>query len=105
MWTAWQDASQNEIFLGHAGEIDVYYEDHNYDAESSVPEPYIYLVCPPSRILIGEDGYNFDGYRIVEHRLERENSRHDVHVELDEMCEVMRLVVEHGYIKLEVKND
>jgi hypothetical protein len=98
-WNAWGDAAGGEMFVGQAGEIDVYFQDHT-DASSSVPEHCIYVVGPQERVT-GEGGgiHNFDGYQIVDGSLVLGGEVQDIHIELSEMCEIYRLCVERGYIE------
>jgi hypothetical protein len=96
-WSTWGE--DGEIFIGQAGEIDVYYQDHS-DEHSSGPERYIYVVGPQERMLENDEiAHNFDGYQIVDGNLVLGGGVQDIHIELAEMCEIYRLCVERGYIE------
>jgi len=99
-WKPHWSGMGDERFIGHAGELDVYYEYRELDP-TDLSYTQVYLVGPDSRIK-GNRGYNFDGYDIVDgSRIVPDESALDVHVELSEMCEVYRLAAGAGLIVLE----
>jgi hypothetical protein len=89
--------SGEEVFLGHVGPLDVYYEDHDEDHD----EDWIIVVGPEERMIRPRSaGFNFDIY-FVEDRsrlVPSPNSPPDIHVELAEMCEIYALAARLGYI-------
>jgi hypothetical protein len=99
-WTPRWNGDGGERFLGHAGELDVYYEFH----ASEEPEDawiQVYVVAPDSRMK-STRGYNFDAYDVIDGTtIVPSDSAIDVHVELAEMCEIYRLAAEVGAIELE----
>ena len=89
-----------EVFLGHAGDIDVWTELADKDAG----ERWIIVVGPKNRKLRPNIIHNFDVYpaenNVLSSRLLELDGK-DIHVELSEMCQVYALCVEHGYITTE----
>lgn len=79
----------DERFLGHAGEIDVYYEYNNDDEVDNV-----YIVGPAHRKLREETTYNFDPYAIEGGSILvlQDEGMKDIHIELSEMCEIYQLL-------------
>lgn len=89
--------TNNEEFLGYAGELDVWIEDRSRDESKDY---LVLLIAPQERLPNYPDRYyNFDGYEVTEDgRLESQEPT-DVHVELQEMCEVYRLCVARGILE------
>jgi hypothetical protein len=73
--------------VGYAGALDVYRD-----------AGFVRVVGPPERT--AGRAWNHDSYAVVGSNLELVEQS-DVHVEIDEMCEVYALCVKHGIIKLE----
>lgn len=95
----WGDQEESyEVLLGHVGPLDVYYED-NLDKSG---EKWCIVVGPNDRKINGEGSHNFDVYVIADrNRLEPHVGmcpRLDLHIELPEMCEIMKLLVDGGYM-------
>lgn len=88
-WTS----SGGEIFLGHAGEVDVYFEDHGKEA-------FVYVVGPVDRYL-RSGSYNFDAYDITADSvlIQGDHEARDIHLELHEMCELYKILTDWGYLK------
>ena len=94
------DNNNAEVFLGYAGDIDVWTE----LADAYAGERWIIVVGPKDRKLRPETGHNFDIYPVENNVLSSrfiESDGKDVHVELPEMCQIYSLCVEHGYITTE----
>jgi hypothetical protein len=91
--------NNNEVFLGYAGDIDVWTEWN--DDYRDKKERWVIVVGPKDRKLIPKTGHNFDIYpidgNVLSQRYLDEDGR-DIHVELHEMCQVYELCVKHGYI-------
>ena len=90
--------SNNEEFLGYAGELDVWLEPYR-DRDGYL----VLLIGPQERLPNHPDRhYNFDGYDVTEDgQLEMDVGPRDVHVELHEMCEVYRLCAARGILEVE----
>jgi hypothetical protein len=96
-WKPSWDRGGAEALIGHAGALDVYYEDRRGDSFPS----RIFVVGPPSRKKSART-FNFDAYDVINGTsIVPDANAHDVHVELSEMCEIYRLAAEAGAIKLE----
>ena len=94
--------NNNEVFLGYAGDIDVWTEWN--DDYGDKEERWVIVIGPEDRKLRLETGHNFDIYPVENNVLSSrflEQDGKDVHVELAEMCQVYALCVEHGYITTE----
>lgn len=90
-----------EVFLGCAGDLDVWTELADKDAG----ERWIIVIGPQERWIEGDKNiHNFDIYpvenNLLSDRLLKADGK-DVHVELPEMCQIYSLCVEHGYITTE----
>lgn len=86
----------NEEFLGHAGEIDVWYELLDSD-------PHVLVVGPTHRKRKKND-YNYDVYDVGAGHLTPGSlvpDSDDIHVELHEMCEIYALCAAHGIFEKE----
>lgn len=91
------NATGKEEFLGHAGELDVWIEDRGGDSRKDY---LVLLIAPQERLPNYPDRhYNFDGYEVTEGGLLENDEPMDVHVELQEMCEVYRLCVARGILE------
>lgn len=93
----WNDQGE-EVFLGYAGEIDLYVEASPEDDM----EWMVLIVGPPHRKR-PQDGvfrsYNFDCYDLKDGRaISQANEHVDIHVELAEMCEIYTLLQAGGYL-------
>lgn len=85
----WEEG--NEEFLGHAGEIDVWYE--LMDGYSRI------LIVGPTHRKRRKNDYNYDVYDVGTGHLNPEGlapDNDDIHVELHEMCEIYTLCEKHG---------
>lgn len=93
----WNDQGE-EVFIGHAGEIDLYVEDSPEDDMD-----WMVLVVGPGhrkRPIRGEyRSYNFDCYDLKDGCITPQMNEHvDIHVELAEMCEIYALLQAGGYM-------
>lgn len=101
-WKTWA-VSQDEVFIGYANDLDIYYEDQTENTGDG--NEYIFVVGPDDRKLRANSGYNFDSYVIEDGKIVMDDQHdHDIHVGLDEMCLIYQLAVERGYIKAEEDN-
>lgn len=93
-WIAHIGEPPHEEFIGHVGELDVYYQDHRIEGGSEVA----YIVGPPSRMIKRGSPHNFDPYRIEDGALELHDDidSQDVHIELEEMCLLYQLIEAKG---------
>lgn len=92
------DNNGAEVFLGHAGDIDVWTEWNGDYGDKE--ERWIIVIGPTDRKLC-DSTHNFDIYPVEGNKLSSrllELDGKDIHVELSEMCQVYALCVEHGYI-------
>jgi len=94
---SWGDnGDDREVLLGFVGPLDVYYENNHNDNG----QHWCIVVGPEDRKLNGRDAHNFDVYIIEDRsRLEPHGSIHprfDLHIELYEMCEIMKVLQERG---------
>jgi hypothetical protein len=84
--------SNNEVLIGYAGKLDVYFQKQDDLA-------YAYIVGPDTR-LVRTDAYNWDAFGIFDGHLEPPDpENHDVHIELHEMCDLYKLLIDFGYLK------
>jgi hypothetical protein len=91
---SWADDG-DERLIAHIGPLDVYYE-YNYNGNG---REWLIVVGPPERRLDESTDHNFDIYDMQGNNIEPYGSKHDVHIELHEMCEIYALAVARGYIK------
>lgn len=95
-WKAW-NVSQDEVFIGYANDFDIYYEDQTENTGDG--SEYIFVVGPDDRKLRPLTEYNFDSFVIKgNRRIMDDETDHDIHVGLDEMCLIYQLAVERGLI-------
>jgi hypothetical protein len=92
------DEEFKEEFLGHAGAIDVYYQDHRPEGGEQVA----YVVGPIDRLIKGGSPHNFDAYTIKDGALiVYDVVGKDVHVEIDEMCLLYQMLEARGLLNEE----
>jgi hypothetical protein len=92
----WSHETNDEVFIGQAGALDIYYErNKDYD------EAWIIAVGPDERKIYDDRQHNFDVYEVRDgNRLVLQTHElQDIHIELHEMCEIYALAVARGYIK------
>ncbi len=82
----------NRIFIGYVGPFDVYHED-----VEELSAPLAFVVGPRERELILDRPHNYDVFDILGGALSQREPR-DLHIELHEMCAIMELLVEKGYL-------
>jgi hypothetical protein len=94
-WT-WSHENNDEVLIGQAGALDIYYE-HNEDYD----EAWIIAVGPDKRKVYDDRQHNFDVYEVRDgNRLVLQtDERHDIHIELAEMCEIYALAISLGYLE------
>lgn len=92
-----KNGSDKSALIGHVGPVDVYYE---YDYGDN-KEEWCLVVGPDDRKLNGRGLHNFDVYVIKDRcwlEMSTPDDLKDIHVELVEMCEIMQLLQEKGYL-------
>lgn len=89
------DTAGDEVFIGHVGPLDIYYE-HNKGAG----EHWIIVVGPEERKRNDNRVHNFDVYDIEKGNIgPHRTDEVDVHIELIEMCEIYALAISLGYME------
>lgn len=89
--------SEGEVFIGHVGLLDIYFEHNEADDED-----WIIVVGPDERqVRPRSEAYNFDVYDIIDGNriVPNPNSPPDIHIELAEMCEIYALAISLGYLE------
>lgn len=85
-----------EVFLGHAGPFDLWYDPDFEDSNGDI-EPLLTIVGPEG-YMVGKRN-NFDNYRITEDgNLVHADAAKDLHIGLDHMCEIYRVCMEKGLL-------
>jgi hypothetical protein len=91
------DEANSEVFIGHVGPLDIYYE-HN----KTEKEHWIIVVGPDERKRNGNGAHNFDVYDIEKGKMVPHMAGAvDIHIELIEMCEIYALAIKLGYMEEE----
>ena len=93
----WKDGSDGEALIGHVGPLDIYFEHSEaHDAD------WLLVVGPEERRVRSRSvGVNYDVFDIKDRRrLELHlEEKHDIHIELAEMCEIYALAISLGYME------
>lgn len=85
-----------EKFLGHANDLDVYWEPMQYQTFDG----YVLIVGPEERKIynsIGDSVFNYDAY-VLKDGVIQEEGPCDLHITPYDMCLIYQLLTEHDVI-------